>query len=219
MRLHRRLTLTMAVLLVIGLAVADFVTYTSLHSFLYGRLDAQLDSSQTLAAKYLTSSADHGHAVNYDTIDDHVNEDVYVVVLDHDGRVLASRPAHTGVSALSTSPAPIIRVSPVRAQAAPRSGTQQGAYRPNPDVFTLSSTSSNVSYRAAAVPGAPGHPDHRGLARHRPTTRCRRCCGSSSSPRWSCWSRSACSPSGRSAEACDRSRTWPGRPERSPRAT
>ncbi len=151
MRLHRRLTLTMAILLVIGLAVADFVTYTSLHSFLYGRLDAQLDSTQTLAAKFLTFSADRGHAVTYDTIDDHVNEDVYVVVLDHDGRVLASRPAHTGVSALSTSPAPIIHVSTVRAQAAPRNGTQQGAYQPSSASFTLSSTSSNVSYRAAAV--------------------------------------------------------------------
>jgi len=141
----------MAVLLVIGLAVADVVTYTSLHSFLYGRLDAQLDSTQALASRYLTYQAARGHPVSFEGIDDHVNEDVYVVVLGHDGKVLASRPSYTGASVTLPSPRLLVQATEVRAQAAPAYDPQQGAYRPNPASFTLGSVKPGVSYRAAAV--------------------------------------------------------------------
>ena len=46
MSLRRRLTLSMAVVLVVALAVANVVTYSSLRSFLYGRLDDQIDGAQ-----------------------------------------------------------------------------------------------------------------------------------------------------------------------------
>ncbi|HEX3948021.1 MAG TPA: HAMP domain-containing protein, partial [Acidimicrobiales bacterium] len=149
MRLHRRLTLTMAVLLVIGLAVADVVTYTSLHSFLYGRLDAQIESTQALGYRYLNHLDTVGLPVRADGIDDHVNEDTYVVVLGHQGKVTASRPSYTGPSYIP-GPKPVIVPSEVRAQAAP-AGPGQGAYRPNPAAFTVPSANSSVFYRAEAV--------------------------------------------------------------------
>ena len=42
MTLQRRLVAVMALLLVIGLVVADLVTYVSVRSFLYGRADDTL---------------------------------------------------------------------------------------------------------------------------------------------------------------------------------
>jgi len=47
MRLRRRLTITMAILLILGLAVAEVLTYSSLRTFLYGQLDEQLDVAST----------------------------------------------------------------------------------------------------------------------------------------------------------------------------
>ena len=57
MNLHRRLVAVMAILLVVGLGVADFVTYASVRSFLYGRADAELSSSELVAADYLSDAA------------------------------------------------------------------------------------------------------------------------------------------------------------------
>src|SRR5579872_6771941 len=54
MSLRRRLTVSMAIVLVVALAVANAVTYSSLRSFLYGRLDDQIDGAQLQAYKYLT---------------------------------------------------------------------------------------------------------------------------------------------------------------------
>jgi two-component system OmpR family sensor kinase len=148
--LHRRLTLTMAVLLVIGLAVADVVTYTSLHSFLYGRLDDQIESSQGLAVRYLYFTARTGRTPMDDRLDDRVGPDVYVLVIGHDGKVLLSRPSGSP----HPDPPPVIPRS-VRAQAFPATytfGRHQGAYRPSPDSFQLNGPSgSGAHYRAQAV--------------------------------------------------------------------
>ncbi len=46
MRLRRRLLVTMIVLVALGLAAVDLITLTSLHSYLYGRVDDQLSCGQ-----------------------------------------------------------------------------------------------------------------------------------------------------------------------------
>ncbi|MGH9110675.1 MAG: ATP-binding protein [Acidimicrobiales bacterium] len=146
MRLRRRLTLAMAVFLVIGLAVTDVVTYTSLRSFLYGRLDSQLDSSQRLAVRYLVHTHLLGHPARENMIDLRVSQDVYVTVLAPDGVTLVTRP--------SGSPQPDPRpVVPRSVRLAPAAGPGRGTFRPNPDDFNLESR-SGVAYRAqaAAVP-------------------------------------------------------------------
>jgi two-component system OmpR family sensor kinase len=143
-RLHRRLMLTMAVLLVIGLAVADVVTYTSLRSFLYGRLDDQLGASQRLAVRYLVYADHAAIAPTVEAIDDRLSPNVYVIVLARDGRTLLVRP-----SGLPRRPDPRPSV-PRSIRLSPQIGPARGPYRPNPYDVTLRAP-SGVSYRALAA--------------------------------------------------------------------
>ena len=147
MRLHRRLMLTMAVLLVIGLVVTDLVTFTSLRSFLYGRLDSQLDSSQAVTARYLIFAARRGFTPSVEGVDNRVSQDVYVMVLSPAGITLVTRPSGTP---LHTDPRPTL---PRSVRLTQHVGQQRGPYRPNPNDFNVSAP-GGVSYRAqaAAVP-------------------------------------------------------------------
>ncbi len=147
MRLRRRLMLAMAVLLVIGLGIADVVTYTSLRSFLYGRLDAQLAFAQRAAVRYLVSIHRHGRTAMSEAIGDRLNPDVYVMLLGHRGQLIASRPSG---STLRPDPAPVV---PRSVRLSPEIGTARGPYRPNPYNFTLPSR-RGPGYRAdgAQVP-------------------------------------------------------------------
>ena len=54
MSLKRRLVVGMLVLLVAGLITTDVVTSSSLRSFLIGRLDEQVDASQSQTYTYIT---------------------------------------------------------------------------------------------------------------------------------------------------------------------
>ncbi len=54
MSLKRRLVVGMLVLLVAGLVTSDVVTSSSLRSFLIGRLDEQIDASQSQTYTYIT---------------------------------------------------------------------------------------------------------------------------------------------------------------------
>jgi two-component system OmpR family sensor kinase len=143
-RLRRRLTLAMAVLLVIGLGVADVVTYTSLRSFLYGRLDSQLAFAQRAAVRYLVFAHRRGRTVRSEAIGDRLNPDVYVMILGHDGMVIASRPSGP---TLRPDPPPIV---PKAVRLSHEIGTARGPYRPNPYNFTLQSR-HGVAYRADAA--------------------------------------------------------------------
>jgi len=150
-KLYQRLTVTVAVLLVIGLAVADVVTYSSLRSFLYGRLDAQLESSQHLAVRYLRFADAHGLNPTEEGLDNRVGPDVYVLVLRPDGRLLLSRPSG---SPDRPDPAPVLP-APLHIEP-PSSGhafsRRAGAYRPDPNAFLAPGPpGSGTAYRAQAV--------------------------------------------------------------------
>ena len=151
MTLHRRLTLTMAVLLVIGLAVADVVTYTSLHSFLYGRLDAQIDASQSLAARYLEfTSSRPGRQPTANRVDERVSPDVYVLLVGLDGKVQLTRPSGPPSH---PNPEPVLPAS-LRSHAKKVHDTDhdEGVYRPDPNAFVLyGRPGTGASYRAEAV--------------------------------------------------------------------
>jgi two-component system OmpR family sensor kinase len=158
MKLYQKLTATMVVLLVLAMGVGDVVTYTSLRSFLYGRLDSQLASSQHLALRYLVYSAAHHRRVTEEGIDNRVDPDVYVIVVGKSGQVLARRPSGLPHQ---PDPAPVLpkqlRVSTVpshHTSAAARRAAQhaEGAYRPDPNAFTLSGPPrSGFVYRAQAL--------------------------------------------------------------------
>ena len=57
MSLQKRLVAVMALLLVVGLLVADVVTYASVRSFLYGQADNTLAQNEALGFNYLTFAA------------------------------------------------------------------------------------------------------------------------------------------------------------------
>ena len=57
MSLQRRLVAVVALLLVVGLVVADVVTYASVRSFLYGQADNTLAQNEALGFNYLTFAA------------------------------------------------------------------------------------------------------------------------------------------------------------------
>src|ERR1700691_2048771 len=62
MSLRRRLVVGTLALLVAGIVTTDLVTSSSLRSFLYGRLDEQIDVAQDTAYSYIESTYDRALA-------------------------------------------------------------------------------------------------------------------------------------------------------------
>jgi two-component system OmpR family sensor kinase len=151
--LHRRLVAVMAILLVVGLGVADFVTYASVSSFLYGRADDQLSSSEVLAADYLSYSAARNVAVTAADLSHRVSPDVYLLVVDPQGHVLLSRASG---SPESPDPRPTllstIPVEPEGTASSHHFGRHAGTYRPDPNAVVVGGEGDpQAQYRAVAV--------------------------------------------------------------------
>jgi len=141
----------MALLLVVGLLIADVATYTSLRSFLIGRLDEQLDVAQRQAYDGLLHLAQRGRVVTTAGLESHVSPDVYVLLIGKDGRTLIDLPSG---SPSNPDPRPAL-ATPLRTQPAlrPRTfGRHQGTYRPSPNTFEASSVGVHPArYRVDAV--------------------------------------------------------------------
>jgi two-component system OmpR family sensor kinase len=143
----------MALLLVTGLLVADLATYASVRSFLYGRADATLSSSEGLAFNYMTFANMHKQALSVTELSRHVSPDVYVIVTDPAGRVVISRPSG---SPTKPDPAPVLSTSiPVQQVGhidSTHYGRYAGTFRPDPDAVVLDSKGDpDGRYRAVAV--------------------------------------------------------------------
>ncbi len=182
-------------LLVAGIVTTDLVTSSSLRSFLYGRLDEQIDVAQDTAYSYIQST--YARAVAADVplatsnesawlaqlaapragtrppsasspgsvtirgthpdaavLSARISPDVYVVVIDSNGRVVFRRPSGSNAS---EDPAPLLPQS-LPVQAAPPSrqfGTHHGAYVPDRPAIDVLSRARGVTYRAEAV-AVPG---------------------------------------------------------------
>ena len=85
MSLQKRLVAVVASLLVVGLFVADIVTYAEVHSFLYGQADNTLAQNEALGFQYLTYAAERGLPVNEADLSRRISADVYVELLNHAG--------------------------------------------------------------------------------------------------------------------------------------
>ncbi len=151
MSLRRRLLATMALVLVVGLVVVDVVTYTALRSALLGRLDEQLVVAQHQIYRY-TSYVEHtGHPLTSEGLDNRVSPDVYAVIFDHHGRVLAVSPSG---SQKDPDPMPDFppgeRVLPLPEQET--FGRHQGPFRPSGNSVTVGARSDPAArYRATAL--------------------------------------------------------------------
>jgi two-component system OmpR family sensor kinase len=141
----------MAALLIVGLLVADIATYVSVRSFLFGRLDEQLDVAQYQAYTYLLTSQQHGHQPDARGLELRVSPDVYVLLLDRHGHPLISVPSG---SATDPDPRPAIGANlPVQRVPNPRTFGRQGTYRPSDNTFEVGATGNHhqTQYRAEAV--------------------------------------------------------------------
>ena len=85
MSLQKRLVAVVALLLVIGLLVADVVTYASVRSFLYGQADNTLAQNEALGFNYLTYAAGRDLPITEANLSRRVSSDVYLTLLDRNG--------------------------------------------------------------------------------------------------------------------------------------
>jgi two-component system OmpR family sensor kinase len=154
MSLQKRLVAVVALLLVIGLVVADVVTYASVRSFLYGQADNTLAQNEALGFDYLTYAAAKNINVTEPDLSRRVSSDLYLTLLDRSGHVILRRPSG---STTRPDPAPILTKS-IPAQQVPdiykrvRVGRYAGTFRPDADSVILGSTGDpDGEYRAVAV--------------------------------------------------------------------
>ncbi len=155
MRLRRRLIATMILLVALGLAAVDIITLTSLHSYLYGRVDAQLNGASRLLTTFVAQAEARGFTVTKGSIQSRVGPDVYVELVDPAGKVSLARPSRTAyqVDPSPRLPSPL----PVRAAPDPDLPTRRNqAYHPRSGTVTVgSAVSDGPAYRlqATSLPG------------------------------------------------------------------
>ena len=154
MSLQTRLVAVVALLLVIGLAVADVVTYASVRSFLYGQADNTLTQNEELGFDYLTFAAGRALPVTKTDLSRRVPSDVYLTLLDRNGTVILRRPSG---SPTRPDPAPVL-TKDIPVQQVPdidrhvHVGRYAGTFHPDPDSVVLASTGDpDGQYRAVAV--------------------------------------------------------------------
>ncbi len=156
MRLRRRLIAIMIVLVALGLVAVDLVTYSSLHSYLYGRTDAQLTMAQDQIDGAALHAERRGTPLVIETIARVVSPEVYVEILNSKGNVVLSRPSG---SRAHQDPAPMLPAKlPVRPPFS-RGELTRGSYHPDASAIVVHSaatpSSPAVQYRlqASALPG------------------------------------------------------------------
>jgi two-component system OmpR family sensor kinase len=154
MSLQKRLVAVVALLLVIGLLVADIVTYAEVHSFLYGQADNTLAQNESLGFQYLTYAAERDLPVNEADLSRRITADVYVQLLNHSGHVILTRPsgpiARPDPAPILTKGIPVQQVPDIGRRV--RVGRYAGTFRPDPDAVVLGSTGDpDGRYRTVAV--------------------------------------------------------------------
>ena len=157
MSLQKRLVAVVALLLVIGLLVADVVTYASVRSFLFGRADSTLAQDERLAFNYLEFASLHKLPVSGQSLSRRVSTDVYVIVLNRQGRVVVRRPSG---SATRPDPAPKL-TSGIPVQQVPdiyrqhnsvHAGRYAGTFHPDANAVVLGAAGdADGQYRTIAV--------------------------------------------------------------------
>jgi two-component system OmpR family sensor kinase len=149
MRLRRRLLVTMVGLVAIGLAALDLITLSSLHSYLYGRVDDQL----TLASRQMVSFLDRADERNFRitpaSISTHVAPDLYVEIIDPATHQVVARPSDTQAGA---DPAPALPATLPRSPDADSKSTSDHVYRPSSSSVTVGSVGGHgPQYRLQAT--------------------------------------------------------------------
>jgi two-component system OmpR family sensor kinase len=165
MSLQKRLVALTAVLLVIGLAVADIVIYASVHSYLYGQVDSTLAQDEALAFNYLTFTYAHSLSpsaahptppLSEAALSRRVSTNVYVVVLNHQGQVILRRPSgsptHPDPAPVLTKGIPVQQVPELYRRHGVRAGRYAGTFHPDPNAVVVGALGDpDGAYRTIAV--------------------------------------------------------------------
>jgi two-component system, OmpR family, sensor kinase len=155
MTLRRRLVAIMIVLVAVGLSAVDGFTLHSLATYMYGRVDTQLDGASDQIAGFVTRAEDRGFAVTPASIDSRISPDIYVELVGPNGHVTVAKPSVTGSTA---DPAPRLPV-PLPTRPAPdveRTTIANQPYQPDSAAQTVGSLVRNgPRYRieATSLPG------------------------------------------------------------------
>jgi two-component system OmpR family sensor kinase len=155
MRLRRRLVATIIILIALGLAAVDFITLSSLHSYLYGRVDNQLTATSSLVSSYVTRADRRGFTVTAKSIRSRVSPYVYVELVNPGGAVRVSVPSGTQgeVDPAPELPTSLSPISALSRKALPKAGD---VYHPNATSINVGAAGGHpIQYRmeAIALPG------------------------------------------------------------------
>jgi two-component system OmpR family sensor kinase len=157
MSLQKRLVAIVALLLVIGLAVADLVIYASVHSYLYGQADSTLAQDEALAFNYITFSYTNTRVpLNETSLSRRVSTNVYVIVLNHQGKVILRRPSgsprYPDPQPILTKTIPVQQVPELYRTHGVRAGRYAGTFHPDPNAVVLAASGDkDGAYRTIAV--------------------------------------------------------------------
>jgi hypothetical protein len=149
--MRRRLVVGILILFVAAIVVTDVVTSSSLHSFLVGRLDEQLDVTQSQAYRYIT--------------------DTYERDLSAHDPAAASNPA-TWLAGLATTPVTFSdgEATPPATGKGPRLNSTFLANRLSPDVYVevIDASGAVVFDDPSGLPSPTNHDPAPVLPRHLP---------------------------------------------------
>ena len=155
MSLQKRLVAVVALLLVIGLLVADVVTYAAVRSFLYGQADNTL--AQNESARLQLPDLRRRHATSRSTRPTcraASRPTSTSQLLNRSGQVILTRPsgppAHPDPAPILTKDIPVQQVPDIDSRV--RVGRYAGTFRPDPDAVVLGSTGRPRRPRTARSP-------------------------------------------------------------------
>jgi two-component system OmpR family sensor kinase len=156
--LRRRLVLTIVAVVAVGLVVVDLIALTSLHSFLYGRVDSQLTTAAHEVAALTVRDQERDLSVTAQQVRGRVSPDVYVILLDPAGTPVVVKPSG---SSLQADPPPRLPIPlPVRPLSAGGDIDQPSqAYRPASSTVNVGSSIHPSRHRHSV-----GGPEYRLLA-------------------------------------------------------
>jgi two-component system OmpR family sensor kinase len=138
-------------LVAVGLAALDLVTLTSLHSYLYGRVDDQLSAASHQMVSFVDRAHQRDFAITPASINTHADPEVYVELIDPSTHISVSRPSD---SLGGSDPAPVLPSTlPILPSGhAVTTGSPDHAYRPSSGSITVGSVGAGgPQYRLQAV--------------------------------------------------------------------
>jgi two-component system OmpR family sensor kinase len=140
----------MIVLVAVGLAAVDIITLSSLHSYLYGRVDDQLSSAGRLMTAFVVRADHRGFTVTSAAIHARVSPEIFVELKTADGQVIVARASgsQNKVDPPPRLPSPL----PIQTSVASGSGGRSGqAYHPSSASIDVPAVGAGPEYRLQAI--------------------------------------------------------------------